>query len=227
MRYVFDPAPVPTLSVEGRSDRFPVHRVFCVGRNFSEHALEMGNTVDRTTPFYFTKSSHHVREAKGQIAIASQTQDYHHEVELVVALKGGGTNISKNLSLSHVFGYAVGLDMTRRDLQKTAKDKRRPWATAKDVQEFALVGPLLETSIPNGPICLAVNEDIRQLGHLSEMIWSVEEIISDLSKLYTLHAGDLIFMGTPSGVGPVHIGDTLKGSIEGLPKLELTLVGSD
>jgi len=227
MNYVFKPPPIPTLPVVGRDEMYPVNRIFCVGRNYAEHALEMGSSVDRTAPFYFTKSTQHLREATGQIKIASQTEDYHHEVELVVALKNGGKNISKNHALNHVFGYGVGLDMTRRDLQKAAKDRRRPWTTAKDVQESALVGTLTEASIPNGKICLAVNDNIRQLAKLTEMIWSVEEIISDLSKLYTLHAGDLIFMGTPSGVGPVSIGDKLTGSIEGLPKLEITLVSND
>ena len=225
MSFVFDPQPVPALPVAGLSQKYPVQRIFCVGRNFIDHATEMGTHVDPAAPFYFTKSSPHVAPAAGDVPIAPQTQNYHHEIELVVALGSGGRNIDEDRALSHVFAYAPGLDMTRRDLQSAAKDKRRPWDTAKDVEKSALVAPLRpvhgDEHIRSGKIELRVNGAVRQCADLSEMVWSVEQIIADVSRLYCLGAGDLIFMGTPAGVGPVNPGDVLEGSIEACGRFSL------
>lgn len=227
MTLAFDPAPTPTLPIEGTDTEFPVHRIFCVGRNYAAHAAEMGVQVDREAPFYFTKSAHHVALAAGEIPMAPRTENYHHEIELVVALGTGGRNISKDAALSHVFGFAVGLDMTRRDLQEASKEKRRPWDTSKDIEMSALSSPLRPAAkVPNpskGRISLDVNGAPRQQGDLSEHVWTIEEIISDLSTLYTLREGDVIFMGTPSGVGPVHAGDKLVGAAEGIGQFEITM----
>ena len=228
MTFAVEPAPTPTLPVRGTDAAFPVHRIFCVGRNYAAHAAEMGAEVDREAPFYFLKSAHHVQLAQGDIPLAPRTENYHHEIELVVALGSGGRNIPQNLAFDHVFGYGVGLDMTRRDLQAASKDKRRPWDTAKDVEFSALSTPLEPAANVSNPargrIALTVNGEVRQEGDLSEHVWSIEESIADLSTLYTLRAGDLIFMGTPSGVGPVQIGDVLAGSAEGVGEFRLTMV---
>ena len=227
MSFVFDPAAVPSLPIEGTKDEYPVHRIFCVGRNYVAHAEEMGVKVDRESPFYFLKSAHHLALAEGTVPMAPRTENYHHEVELVVALGSGGRNIAQEAAFSHVYAYAIGLDMTRRDLQAASKEGRRPWDTSKDVELSALSSPLRPaaqvTDPSKGTISLHVNGKPRQVGDLSEHVWKIEEIISDLSTLYTLQAGDLIFMGTPSGVGSVQAGDRLEGTIEGIGSLALTM----
>ena len=234
MAFVIDPPAIPSLPILGSDQRFPLRRVFCVGRNFADHAAEMGAEVDRQAPFYFTKSCHHVRLATGRIPMAQGTRAYHHEIELVVAVGKAGQNIPVAEALSHVFGYAPGLDMTRRDLQTVAKDKRRPWDVAKDAEASALVAhlcpvyptaeyPTADCAHPQaGAIQLRVNGTLRQDSDLSHMVWSVPEVIADLSQLYKLQAGDLIFMGTPAGVGPVQPGDTLQGTIDGLSPFDVT-----
>ena len=227
MSFVFDPAAIPTLPIEGREHEYPVHRIFCVGRNYVAHADEMGVKVDRESPFYFLKSAHHLALAQGNIPMAPRTENYHHEVELLVALGSGGRNIALEAAFSHVFAYAVGLDMTRRDLQSASKERKRPWDTGKDVEFSALSSPLRPAALvadpSKGRISLDINGGVRQEGDLSDHVWKIEEIISDLSTLYTLQAGDLIFMGTPSGVGPVQAGDRLEGAIEGIGSFELTM----
>ena len=215
MLFAMEPAPLPALPIQGREEVFPLHRIFCVGRNFADHAVEMGAEVDREAPFYFTKSAHHVALAQGQVPYAPSTEDYHHEVELVVALSEGGIHIARDQAREMIFAYSLGLDMTRRDLQVRAKDKRRPWDLAKDVEASALVAPLRPVSKyghqDRGILSLKVNGKDRQTGNLANMVWSVPEIIADLSTFYTLRAGDLIFMGTPAGVDAVKVGDRLKG----------------
>ncbi len=215
MLFAIDPAPLPTLPIKGRKQGFPIHRVFCVGRNFADHAAEIGAEVDREAPFYFTKSAHHVALAEGRVPYAQRTQNYHHELELIVALGKEGTNVPVDQARELIFAYTLGLDMTRRDLQAKAKDKRRPWDLAKDVEASALAAPLRPVADfghqDHGSLRLKVNGDVRQLGDLADMVWSVPEIIADLSTLYSLRAGDLIFMGTPAGVGPVQAGDCLEG----------------
>jgi fumarylpyruvate hydrolase len=214
------PAPeVPWLPVLSEDARFPVRRIFCVGRNYADHAAEMGSEVDREAPFYFTKSAHHLALSGGTIPYAAGTVDYHHEVELVVALGPG----------AGIFGYGVGLDMTRRDLQAAAKERRRPWDTGKDVEGSAVVAPLAKAGdageIGTAALGLMVNGEVRQTGRVSDMVWSVGEIVAHLSTLYRLMPGDLIFTGTPAGVGSVRPGDRLVGRIDGLPELSVTVTG--
>ena len=213
---VFDPHPQPTLAVLGTEARYPVARIFCVGRNYAAHAAEMGNEVDREAPFYFTKSCYALLPSGEGMPYPPGTSDLHHEIEFVVALGPGGQS----------FGYASGLDMTRRDLQAAAKEKRRPWDTGKDFERSAIIGPITpaEDFTPaDQRITLDVGGDRRQEGRLSEMVWSVDEIISHLGTLYTLGAGDLIMTGTPSGVGAVVAGDFLKGGIDGLEPVEVNI----
>ena len=228
MSYAFDPAPIPVLPIAGQSSVFPVHRVFCVGRNYVAHAHEMGGEVDREAPFYFLKSAHHITVAEGQVPMATRTEDYHHEVELVVALGRGGRSIAKEDALNHVFGFAAGLDMTRRDLQAASKAKQRPWDTSKDVEAAGISSPIQPVAaVPgmaaSGRIELRVNGAVRQEGDVRDHVWSIEEVIADLSTLYTLQPGDVIFMGTPAGVGPVSSGDVLEGSVEGVGDFRITL----
>ncbi len=224
---LFPPAPpVKTVPVEGTDALYPVHRIFCVGRNYAAHAAEMGGVeVDREAPFYFTKSLTALAPSGQVQPYPPGTSDYHHEVELAVALGGaGGFRVPVDEADAMVFGYAAALDMTRRDLQQKAKDKRRPWDLGKDVEGgSAVVAPLtggVEDFTPPGGqrIHLAVNGEIRQDGRLNEMVHSVPEVISDLSQYYHLRAGDIILTGTPAGgVGPVTPGDRLSGGIDGLP----------
>lgn len=228
MSFVFDPEPHPSLPIIGKSEAFPVHRIFCVGRNFAAHAAEMGHEVDREAPFYFTKSAHHLALAEGSVPMARGTQNYHHEIEMVVALGAGGQNIAAEKALDCAYAYGVGLDMTRRDLQQASKDKRRSWDTAKDVEASALVAPLRAVEdrghIHSGMLALSVNGETRQSEDVRHMVWSVPEVIADLSRLYHLQPGDLIFMGTPAGVGPVQAGDVLEGSLEGVGAFRLEMV---
>ncbi|SFQ24764.1 fumarylpyruvate hydrolase [Roseivivax halotolerans] len=223
MSYIFDPERQPSLEIHGQAARFPLRRIFCVGRNYAAHAAEMGNEVDREAPFYFTKSPHHA-VGSGSHPMPPRTEDYHHEVEFVVALHGP---VDAADPMSAVFGYAVGLDMTRRDLQAASKAKGRPWSTAKDVEASAVIGPLTAASEFGGigaqVLSLTVNDTLRQEGALADMVWSVPEILNDLNTLYALGAGDIVMTGTPSGVGAVARGDVLVGTCEGLEPVRLTL----
>jgi fumarylpyruvate hydrolase len=222
-QFLFPPRPQPSLPLHGRAERFPVARIFCVGRNYADHAAEMGNQVDRSAPFYFTKSPHHLAQSGDTVPYPPGTADYHHEVELVVAIGRPAFRIPRHDALGAVTGYAVGLDMTRRDLQALSKEKRQPWDTGKDVEGSAIVGALASPAgfDPNGPseLTLHVNGDLRQRGRLKDMVWRVDEIVAHLSTLYHLEPGDLIFTGTPAGVGPVAPGDRLEGRVAGLPAL--------
>lgn len=226
--FVFQPMAPASLPVAGLEARFPVHRAFCVGRNYEAHAKEMGNEVDRSAPFYFMKSAHHIALASGEQPIAARTSNYHYEVELVMAIGKGGCNIAEADALAHVYAYAVGLDMTRRDLQAKAKEKGRPWDTAKNVESSGLVS-VLQLAIgsfdPNrGEIGLQQNGSVVQRADLSEQVWRPEEIIADLSSYYCLQPGDLIFTGTPAGVGAVARGDRLEGWIDGLARFDVAMV---
>ncbi len=224
---IFAPTPLPAISISGTDTQFPVNRVFCVGRNYAEHAIEMGNQVDRSAPFYFTKSPQSVSHQETKIKYPLGTQNYHHEVEFVVGIGTAGQNISRDDAIQHVFGYACGLDMTRRDLQAAAKDKRRPWDLAKDVEQSAVIGVLTTATdfgqISDQAIELFVNGKSVQNACLSDMIHSVPEIICDLSKYYTLQPGDIIMTGTPAGVGAVNVGDTLDARVEGLKNLVVSI----
>ena len=224
---LFPPRPTPIVPVKGRAG-FPVARIFCVGRNYAAHALEMGNEVDREAPFYFNKSAHTVLLSGHDMPYPPRTNDLHHEMELVVAIGAKARNVGTHTAMDAVLGYACGLDMTRRDLQAQAKDKRRPWDTGKDFENAAIIGPITPAD-QVGPlgglrIQLTVNGLVTQEAHLSDMIWSVPEIIADLSTLYTLEPGDLIMTGTPAGVGAVVPGDVLRGTIGDLDPVETRIV---
>ena len=225
--YIFPPAPVVSIPIIGSDQRFPVNRIFCIGRNYDDHAAEMGTVIERGHPFYFTKSASALVMAEGDIAYATRTSNYHYEMEVVVALDKGGSNINVEDAISHVYGAAAGVDMTRRDLQNFSKEKRRPWDTSKDVEQSAVITPLRPMadvpSVSKGRIHLEQNGELRQDSDLSLMAWSIAEIISDLSELYTLQAGDIIYGGTPSGVGPVERGDVITGGIDGIGEFTFTI----
>lgn len=222
--YVFAVPQRPALPVVGQAALFPVRRIFCVGRNYAAHAQEMGGEVDREAPWYFTKSCHALCRNGQTVPYPPGTSNYHHEVELVVALGGEAFEVSVDTAEAAVYGYAVGLDMTRRDRQQDGKDHRRPWSLGKDVENSAVVAPITPAAevgdLGDRRISLEVNGDVRQDALLTDMVWSVAEVISHLSRYYHLQPGDLIMTGTPAGVGPVVAGDYLVGTIDGLTSLE-------
>lgn len=232
MAYVFAPPPVATVAIAGSDDEFPVNRVYCVGRNYADHAREMGHDPDREPPFFFAKAPENlvaasVLDGGGDFPYPSQTQDVHHEIELVVALKSGDADIPETQALDHVWGYGVGVDMTRRDLQGEAKKMGRPWDVGKAFDHAAPIGRLHAASDighPNqGRVWLEINGELRQEGDLNQLIWNIPETIAYLSGLFTLRAGDLIYSGTPAGVGPVTKGDVLTGGVEGLSGVKVTV----
>jgi fumarylpyruvate hydrolase len=228
MSYVFAPPPVVALPVRGSDALFPVRRIYCVGRNYAEHAIEMGGDPNRESPFFFQKNADNIIVGGGDFPYPSATKNVHHEIELVVALGKGGENISVDAALNHVFGYAVGLDMTRRDLQDVAKETRRPWEVSKAFESSAPMSELIPASAighpKGGAIWLDVNGKRTQTGDLNQLIWKVPEAISYLSGLFLLAAGDLIMTGTPAGVGPVKRGDALHGHIDGIGDLRVRVV---
>ena len=217
----------PTVAIAGSDDRYPVRRVYCVGRNYGAHAREMGHDPDREPPFFFMKPADAVVCETGKVRYPPRTNDLHHEIELVVAIGKGGSDIPINQSLAHVFGYAVGVDFTRRDLQKEAKKLGRPWDTAKGFDESAPISAIhaaADIGHPSaGRIWLAVNDEVRQQGDLNELIWDVAESVAELSTLFRLEPGDLLFTGTPAGVGPVAVGDRVTGAIEGIDEIAITI----
>ena len=227
MSYAFEPAPIPSVAVTTGS-LFPVRRIFCVGRNFADHAREMGSDPVREQPFFFTKPADAVVAGGSVLPYPARTANLHHEVELVVAIGRGGRDIPPGeVDSRHVFGYAVGVDLTRRDLQAAAKAKGQPWDMAKGFDRSAPISaitPLSRTGIMSkGRIELRVNSELRQTGDISEMIWRIPEIVHELSTLVELAPGDLIFTGTPAGVGPVVRGDRLEASVEGLEPLVVSI----
>ncbi len=223
--YAFAPHAIPTVPVEGSDSVFPVRRILCVGRNYAAHAREMGADT-RDPPFFFSKPADAVAPLKAQIAYPPATSDLHHEIELVVALKSGGANLSVEQALETVFGYAVGVDLTRRDLQGAAKAKGQPWEAGKAFDESAPITAIrvMDAPAPQAAVTLSVNGAERQRGEVGDMIWNVGEVIAKASELWTLAAGDLIFTGTPEGVGAIARGDTVVGEVEGVGRLEFTLV---
>lgn len=224
--YVISPAPVPSLSVAGHAARFPLRRVYCVGRNYAAHAVEMGHNPDEEPPFFFQKNPDNVTEA-ADFPYPPASSDVHHEIELVAALGRGGRDIAVADALDCVFGYGVALDMTRRDLQGEAKKMGRPWEVGKAFEGAAPCSPLRPASQighpARGPIWLRVNGEMRQQGDLDQMIWKLPQVISILSGLFTLGPGDLIMTGTPAGVGPVARGDLLEGHVAGVGDLRVTV----
>jgi len=223
------PAPViPSLPVVGDSKRFPVNRIYCVGRNYADHAREMGHDPDREPPFFFMKPATAIVTEGHDMAYPALSKDVHHELEMVVALGKGGSSIPVDQALDHVWGYGLGLDMTRRDLQGEAKKMGRPWDTGKAFDQSAPCSALVPVSqcghLSKGRIYLTVNGQVKQDGDLAMMIWNVPETIAYLSTLFTLMPGDLIFSGTPAGVAAVQRGDVLEGHVEGLPVLHTKIV---
>ena len=221
--YVLAPPAVPALPVVGTDRLFPVHRIYCVGRNFADHAIEMGHDPNREPPFFFQKNPDSLVLPGTDFPYPQASSDVHHEIELVVALGKGGSDIPVASAMDHVFGYAVGLDMTRRDLQGEAKKLGRPWETGKAFEASAPCTALVPVAdvadITAGAIWLKVNGALRQSGDLNQMIWKIPEMISYLSGLFELQAGDLIFAGTPAGVGAVQRGDDLVGTVAGVGEL--------
>jgi len=224
MGYAVTVSDVAAVEVVGGAP-FPVRRIYCVGRNYAAHAREMGHDPDREPPFFFMKPADAVVPSGTTIPYPSKTEEYHHEIELVVALKSGGKNIPVEKALDCVFGYAVGLDMTRRDMQSVAKKMGRPWDLSKGFDQSAPIAAIVPAEksghFEKGAIWLKVNGDVRQKGDLSDLIWNIAETISFLSEYVELAAGDLIMTGTPDGVGPVGRGEEMVGHVDGLPELRI------
>lgn len=226
--YLWTPPATPSLPVRGRSERAPVNRIFFVGRNYHAHAAEMGKPVDKANerPFYFTKSPQTLVESGATVAYPPETKNYHYEMELVLVIGTAGFQVAEADAHRLVYGYACGLDMTRRDLQLAARDKGRPWDLGKDVEESSVVSeivPMPGVVLERGELALAVNGQQRQKSDLSMLIWNLRELIADLSRFYHLQPGDLIFTGTPEGVGAVVAGDRIDGHIESVGEIELRI----
>ena len=224
---IFPAPPVVAAPVRGQSGRVPIRRIFCVGRNYEAHAREMGVAVDREAPFYFTKAAGHYVPSGSTVPYPPGTSNYHYELELVVAIGAPAFRVAANRALGCVFGYACGLDMTRRDLQSAAKEQRRPWDLGKDVEQSAVLAEIVPASEIGHPaagrIELRVNGAVKQSADISQLIHKVPEVIAHLSTFYHLHPGDLIYTGTPEGVGPVQPGDALEGTIDGVGTISLTI----
>lgn len=226
MSFAFPPPASPSVAIVGCSERFPVHRIYCVGRNYAAHAREMGKDPEREPPFFFMKPADAIVPDGAHIPFPSRTRELHHEVELVVALGRGGANIAADQAMKHVFGYAVGLDLTRRDLQSEAKDRGRPWDTAKGFDRsapIAAITPAAQAHLERSQLWLQVNGRERQRAALADMIWNVSEIIVELSTLFELAPGDLIYTGTPAGVAAIAAGDRLQAGVDGLETLTVTV----
>lgn len=226
--FVVPPHPIVSVPVKGGDKRFPVHRVYCVGRNYAAHAVEMGHDPDKEPPFFFQKNPDNLVIESDRFPYPDASTDVHHEIELVVALGKGGKDIPVASALDTVLGYAVGLDMTRRDLQGQAKKQGRPWEVGKAFEHSAPCGPITPAAqsghLHDGAIWLTVNGERRQEGDLNQLIWKVPETIAYLSGLFELAPGDLIFSGTPAGVGPIVRGDVMVGHVDGLDDLEVRVV---
>ncbi len=228
--YIFQPNEPAAIPVKGTTQLFPIHRIFCVGRNYMAHAKEMGATVDKTQqePFYFLKHPSSYVPSGAEIPYPTCTDNLHYEMEFVVAIGKSGANISQKDAANHIFGYGCGLDMTRRDLQAKAKDNRHPWDIAKDFENSAILSEIIPIAqsgeVTEGTIELAVNGEVRQSSDLNNMIWNVNEIIEHLSTLYTLQPGDIIMTGTPEGVGAVKPNDQITGFLNGVGELSVKIV---
>ena len=224
--YLWTPPSIPSLPVRGKQERLPVNRLFFVGRNYHAHAVEMGRPVDKANerPFYFTKAPSTLVESGATVPYPAETQNYHFEMELVLAIGAPGFRVKATDAHTLVYGYACGLDMTRRDLQLTARDKGRPWDLGKDIEQGSVVSeivPMQGSVLTQGELALTVNGDPRQKSDLDKLIWNIRELIADLSLFYHLQPGDLIFTGTPEGVGPVVAGDRIDGHVAGVGEISL------
>lgn len=226
--FLFTPAPPPWLPVAGSSQRFPVRRVYCIGRNYAEHAREMGVSGEAAAPVFFLKPGDCVVALPGPVRYPPATAELHHEVELVLALAAGGRNLDEAGARAAIFGHAIGLDLTRRDLQAAAKARGQPWDTGKSFEQAAPVGPIRPVADGRHPrrgaIVLEVNGQERQRGDLAQMLMSPVQVVAALSRLYTLAPGDLVFTGTPAGVGPLQRGDRFTARIDGLEPVHGTIV---
>jgi fumarylpyruvate hydrolase len=227
--YTFTPAPVYSLPVQGTDVRFPVNRIFCVGRNYHAHAVEMGRPVDKSTmqPFYFNKAASTLVESGATVPYPCGTSNYHYEMELVVAIGAAGFRVKEADAASLIYGYAAGLDMTRRDLQLVARDQGRPWDLGKDFERSAVCTPIVPQGnlgvLQSGAIALQVNGVPKQSADLSQLIWNIPELLADLSQYYHLQPGDIVYTGTPEGVGAVVSGDRITGQIAQVGEVELTI----
>ncbi|RVI13409.1 FAA hydrolase family protein [Sinorhizobium meliloti] len=228
MQTALTPPPLILLPISGSSVGFPVRRVYCVGRNYAAHAREMGHDPDREAPFFFQKNADNLLPPGENFPYPARSSDVHHEVELVVAMRTGGADIPVSEAADHIFGYGVGIDFTRRDLQAEAKKAGKPWAAAKAFEHSAPVSAIVPVTAighpASGNIWLKVNGELRQQGDLDQMIWKVPEIIAELSRLFTLAPGDIIMTGTPSGVGPVTQGDVVACGIDGIGAISVNIV---
>lgn len=224
---VIDLPESPSVAVAGTGDRFPVRRIFCVGRNYAAHAREMGKDPDREPPFFFTKPADAVADSGAAIPYPPLTKNLHHEIELVVAIARSGSRIAPGKALEHVWGYGVGIDLTRRDLQNAAKEAGRPWDWGKAFDLSAPCGPLVPVSrsghLKTGRIWLAINGEVKQDADLSELIWPVADVIAICSEAVELRPGDLIFTGTPAGVGALNPGDRVTGGVDGIGEIEIMI----
>ncbi len=223
--------PQVSVAIANSEDRFPVRRIFCIGRNYAAHAKEMGSNPEREAPFYFTKAADAIVASGSAVSYPPRCNDLHHEIELVVAIGKAGSNIPVANAEEHIFGYAVGIDLTRRDLQAVAKSKGRPWDTAKNFDQSAPVSDIHTVAgighPASGRIWLAVNGETRQDGNIEQMIWSVAESIAEISTYGRLAPGDLIYTGTPAGVGPIVAGDRLEGGIDGVDQIIIDISGPE
>ncbi len=224
--YLWNPPPVYSLPVRGKAQRLPINRLFFVGRNYHAHAVEMGRPVDKSVEraFYFTKSPQTLVESGATVAYPPETKDYHYEMELVLAIGKPGFRVAQADAAALIYGYACGLDMTRRDLQLAAREKGRPWDLGKDVEQSSVVSeivPMAGVILDRGELVMTVNGQPRQKSDISKLIWNIPELIADLSLFYHLQPGDLIFTGTPEGVGPVVAGDRIDGRVEGVGEIAL------
>ncbi len=224
--YLFHPPAVQSLAIRGKDERFPINRIFCVGRNYHAHAVEMGRPVDKSIehPFYFTKSPQTLVDSGATVTYPPRTINYHYEMELVVAIGKEGFKVTEAQANELIYGYAAGLDMTRRDLQLVARDKGRPWDTGKDIEQGAVcteIVPMQGVVVEQAAIALEVNGQTKQSSNVDKLIWNIREIIADLSTYYHLHPGDLIYTGTPEGVGAVVPGDMITGRVEGIAEITL------
>ncbi len=227
-QYLFAPPAVPSLPIRGKTERFPINRIFCVGRNYHAHAVEMGKPVDKSAerPFYFTKSPQTLTPSGATVAYPPETRNYHFEMELVLAVGKAGFRVSADQAHEVIYGYAAGLDMTRRDLQLAARDKGRPWDLGKDIEQGSVcseIVPMEGVVIEKGAIALEVNGETKQSSDVEKLIWNIREIIADLSLFYHLQPGDLIYTGTPEGVGAVVSGDRITGRVGGVAEVVLNV----
>ncbi|PHS37022.1 MAG: fumarylacetoacetate hydrolase [Robiginitomaculum sp.] len=223
MTNIFNLEEAPSVEIFGSKDRFPVRRIYCVGRNYAAHAIEMGKNPDRDPPFFFTKPADSIVANNETVPYPMRTNNFHHEIEMVIAIGKEGADIALTNSEDHIYGYAVGNDLTRRDLQLAAREQGRPWDTGKAFDFSAPISAIRPAKsnghIRKGKIEIKVNGDVRQTADITDLIWSVPEIVAELSTLFRLYPGDLIYTGTPAGVGPVERGDVMEGYVEGLGTL--------